>query len=97
MIIEHALVRVSAGRDEEYEVAIREALVIIESAPDCFGAEVRRQDEDDTVYLLTINWSSIAAHMAFRATSLFEQWRALTHPFYSERAVVTHFHEPLSR
>ena len=97
MIIEHAAVRVTAGRDAEYETAMRTALPIIESAPDCFGAELRRQDEDGTVYLLLVKWSTVAGHMAFRETPLFEEWRTLTHHFYSERPVVTHFHEPLSR
>ena len=97
MIIEHAALRVTAGREGEYEGVIRAALPIIESAPDCFGAELRRQDEDGTVYLLIIKWSSVAAHMAFRETPLFEQWRTLTHHFYSEPPVVTHFHGPLSR
>ena len=97
MIIEHAALRVTTGREQEFETALRAALPIIESAPECFGAEVRRQDEDDTAYLLLVKWSSVADHMAFRETPLFEQWRSLTHHFYSERPVVTHFHEPLSR
>lgn len=97
MIIEHAALRVTAGREAQYETAMRAALPIIESAPDCFGAQLRRQDEDGTVFLLLVTWSSVAAHLAFRETPLFEQWRTLTHHFYSERPVVTHFHEPLIR
>ena len=97
MIIEHAALRVTAGREEEFEATMRTALAIIESAPDCFGAQIRRQAEDGAVFLLIVNWSSVEAHMAFRETALFEQWRTLTHHFYSERPVVTHFHEPLSR
>jgi heme-degrading monooxygenase HmoA len=97
MILEHALLPVETGREEEFEASMREALPIIESAPNCFGAEVRRQDEDDSVYLLLVRWSSVAAHMAFRDSDLFEQWRSRTHPFYCDRPVVTHFHEPLER
>jgi quinol monooxygenase YgiN len=74
-----------------------EALPIIESADQCFGAEVRRQAEDPTVYLLLVQWTSVEAHMAFRETELFAQWRALTHHFYSVAPSVTHFHEPLAR
>ncbi|MGC1419651.1 MAG: antibiotic biosynthesis monooxygenase family protein [Acidimicrobiales bacterium] len=97
MMIEHALLRVSEGREEEFQRSIVEALPVIESAPDCHGAEVRRQAEDGSVYLLLVRWSSVEAHMAFRRTELFDRWRELTHHFYSETPSVTHFHEPLAR
>jgi quinol monooxygenase YgiN len=44
-----------------------------------------------------VRWSSIDAHMAFRATPRFEAWRALTHPFYVVTPSVTHFFEPIQR
>ncbi len=97
MILEHALLPVTAGREQEFEASVVRALPIIESAPDCFGAEVRRQDEDDSTYLLLVRWGSVQAHMAFRASPLFDEWRSLTHPFYRERPSVTHFHEPIKR
>ena len=97
MILEHALLHVSEGRESEFEDSMIKALRIIESAPDCHGAHVRRQEENPRIYLLTVQWSSIQAHMTFRTTALFDQWRSMTHPFYSQAADVTHFHEPLSR
>ena len=97
MILEHALLPVTPGREAEFEASALRALPIIESAPDCFGAEVRRQEENGSLYLLLVRWASIEAHMAFRESPLFEPWRSLTHPFYSEPASVTHFHEPLGR
>jgi heme-degrading monooxygenase HmoA len=97
MVLEHALLTVSAGRETEFERSMAQALPIIDSAPDCHGAEVRRQDENGSIYLLLVRWTSVEAHMAFRHTPLFEQWRQLTHPFYATPPTVTHFHEPLSR
>ncbi|MGA7835522.1 MAG: antibiotic biosynthesis monooxygenase family protein [Acidimicrobiales bacterium] len=97
MMIEHALLHVREGEEADFEASMREALPIIESAPGCSGAEVRRQAEDPSVYLLLVRWASIEAHMAFRDTGLFESWRSLTHPFYREKPSVTHFHEPLER
>lgn len=94
-MLEHALLTVTAGREVEYEMSAREALPILDSAAGCFGGEIRRQVEDGTIYLLLIRWASIEAHMAWRDTDEYERWRALTHPFYIERPVVTHFHEPL--
>ena len=97
MIIEHALLSVTPGRAAEFEASIATSLPIIESAPACFGAEVRRQHENESVYLLLIRWESVAAHMAFRASPLFAQWREWTHPFYAEPPSVTHFNEPITR
>ena len=95
MMLEHVLVAVSPGREEEFEVSARTALAILDSAAGCFGGEFRRQEEDPSLYLLLIRWESIEAHMAWRETEDFQRWRDLTHPFYVERPTVTHFHEPL--
>ena len=97
MIVEHAILPVTIGREAEFEASMIKALSIIESAPNCFGAEVRRQDEDDSIYLLLVRWSSVGAHMAFRESALFTQWRDRTHPFYRSPPSVTHFHQPLER
>jgi heme-degrading monooxygenase HmoA len=97
MMLEHVVLRVRAGEEEAFEAAMREALPLIESAPDCFGGEVRRQAEDASVYLLLVRWSSVEAHMTFRTTPLYEAWRTLTHHFYVGTLSVTHFHEPIER
>ncbi len=97
MILEHARLVVTSGREALFEASMREAFVIIESAPECHGAEVRRQVEDGSNYLLLVRWTSLEAHLDFRATPLFEQWRARTHPFYASAPVVTHYHEPIQR
>jgi heme-degrading monooxygenase HmoA len=97
VIVEHVWLHVTEGQTDAYEASLRQAIPIIESAPDCFGLEARRQIEDPTRYLLLIRWASVAAHMAFRETVLYDQWRALTLPFYSEPGQVTHFGEPLER
>jgi heme-degrading monooxygenase HmoA len=97
MIVEHVWVKVIAGQEEQYEAAVREALPIIESADQCFGAELRRQVEDPTRYLLLVQWASVEAHMAFRETDLFPRWRALTWPFYEGTPEVTHFSPALPR
>jgi heme-degrading monooxygenase HmoA len=97
MMLEHVVVAVTPGREDEFEASARQALPILDTAAGCFGGEFRRQEEDGSLYLLLIRWESIQAHMAWRETDDFERWRELTHPFYVERPVVTHFHEPLAR
>ena len=97
MIVEHVWILIIPGHQDAYESAVREALPFLESAPDCFGAELRRQIEDPNRYLLMIKWASVEAHMAFRASTLFEQWRALTLPHYAQPSEATHFSEVLPR
>lgn len=97
MMLEHALLHIREGEESAFETSMREALPIIESAAECLGAEVRRQEEDESIYLLLVKWTSVEAHMAFRETSLFLSWRSLTHHFYRQAPSVTHFHEPLER
>jgi heme-degrading monooxygenase HmoA len=95
MMLEHALLSVTPGREEEFETSARLALPLLDAAAGCFGGEIRRQEEDGSIYLLLIRWESIDAHMAWRETDDFPRWRELTWPFYLERPSVTHFHEPL--
>jgi heme-degrading monooxygenase HmoA len=97
MIIEHAWLPVTPGREEEFSASIAAALSIIESAPGCHGAEVRRQIEDPSIFLLIVRWTSVEDHMNFRAMEIFEDWRRATHSFYASAATVTHFSEPLTR
>jgi heme-degrading monooxygenase HmoA len=97
VIVEHALLRVSPGREEEFEASLARALPLIESAPGCHGAEVRRQIEDPSTYLLLVRWTSVADHQAFRSSELFAPWRELTHAYYCETPVVTHFSGPVER
>ena len=96
MILEHALLRVAPDTTADFEASMSRALPIIASAPGCHGGEGRRQLEEPGVYLLLVRWDSLEAHMAFRASELFESWRTLTHPWYLETPSVTHFHEPIS-
>jgi heme-degrading monooxygenase HmoA len=96
MMLEHVVLSVTPGREEEFEVSARTALPLLDSAAGCFGGEFRREEEDPSKYLLLIRWESIEAHMAWRETEDFELWRGRTHPFYAERPTVTHFHEPLT-
>ena len=97
MIIEHAWLPVTPGREDDFASSIVAALPVIESAPGCHGAEVRRQIESPSTFLLLVRWTSVEAHMAFRASPLFDDWRSQTHPFYDSPATVTHFSEVLPR
>jgi len=92
MVLEHALLSVIPGRESDFEVAMAKALPIISSHPACHGAAVHRQVENPSIFVLLVQWDSVEAHMDdFRKSALFEEWRLLTHPFYTEKPAVTHF------
>lgn len=96
MITEHVWARIREGETAAFEASITAALPIIREAEGCHGIVVRRQVEDPLVYLYLIAWTSVAAHMAFRSTDRFTEWRAQTAPFYDGAADVTHFEPPLA-
>jgi len=99
MIIEHGLLPVQPGREEEFIDALALALPIINAAQGCHGAEIRRGIENPSQFLLLVKWDSVEDHMAYRNSPQFEQWRTLTHPFYVGKAgvdfFITHFEEPV--
>lgn len=98
MILEHAWVHVIEGREADFEQAMREAFSIIESADGCHGAELRACIEQPGYYALIVKWESVEKHMiGFRESAKFEEWRAKTHPFYTEKPLVLHYAEPISR
>jgi len=96
MIVEHAWLSITTGREDEFFDSITSVLPVIEAAPGCRGAEIRRQIEDSSIFLLMVRWDSVDAHMAFRASEPFTTWRAHTMPYYATPAQVTHFSEVLS-
>jgi quinol monooxygenase YgiN len=93
MITEHAWLTVTPGREEEFAESITAALPIIMSAQNCHGAWVQRQVEDPSIFLLSVQWTSVQDHMNFRDSALFAQWRSQTQPYYSGPADVTHFED----
>ncbi|HEY7930985.1 MAG TPA: antibiotic biosynthesis monooxygenase family protein [Acidimicrobiales bacterium] len=95
MVLEHAVLTLRSGEAATFESNLEAALAIIEAAAGCLGAEVRREIEDPLTYLLLVRWTSVDAHLAFRETAHFAQWRALTWPHYATAPHVTHFGEPL--
>ncbi|NBV27027.1 MAG: antibiotic biosynthesis monooxygenase [Actinobacteria bacterium] len=88
MILEHAWLTITEGREAEFESAMAKAFA---------GAEVRRVVESLN-YVLIVKWDSVEVHMeGFRTSPLFEEWRAATHHFYSEKPHVIHYSEPIAR
>ncbi len=92
MILEHALLQVRKGEEVAFEAAIAEATPLIAASPGFIAIEVRRACETPGLYLLMVQWESIADHRdGFRASDRYQEWCALLHPFYDPIPQVTYF------
>lgn len=92
MIVETALMTVTADSEEGFQAALDQARHIIAAAPGFRFLNVHRGVERPRTFLLTIGWVDLAAHLeGFRESEAFGQWRALLSPYYAEPPVVEHW------
>jgi heme-degrading monooxygenase HmoA len=94
MILEHALLQVRAGEEAAFEAAMAAAKPLISASPGFLGIEVRRAMEQPGLYLLLVQWESIAHHRdGFRKSDRYGQWSGLLHRFYDPMPRVDYFGE----
>ncbi|MGU3293469.1 antibiotic biosynthesis monooxygenase family protein [Williamsia sp. M5A3_1d] len=92
MIVEHALLQVTPGRGEEFRAAFAEAKSIIAAMPGFSNLRLSRGIERPDVYLLLVEWRTLADHTeGFRGSPEYQRWRELLHHFYDPFPVVEHF------
>lgn len=94
MILEHALLPVLPGREEDFEAAFAEAKALIASMEGFRGLTLSRCLERQNTYLLLVEWETLEDHTeGFRGSQAYLQWRDLLHGFYEPMPVVEHFTE----
>ena len=92
MPLEHALLDVIAGREQEFEAAFREAREIIVQQPGFLWLRLERCVERPNRYLLLVDWERLEDHTeGFRTSAGYERWRELLHHFYDPFPEVLHF------
>ena len=92
MILEHALLPVKPGREEEFVAAFDEAKQIIAAMPGFLSLTLSRCQERPSAFLLLVGWETLEDHtVGFRGSADYQQWRALLHDFYEPFPVVEHF------
>ena len=93
MILEAAVLSVRAGQSEEFQVAFREARLIIASMPGYQSCELGRCIERPDEFLLLVRWASLDAHqIGFRQSPEYQEWKRLLHHFYEPFPTVSHYH-----
>ena len=93
MILEVADIRIQAGQQAEFDIAIQHGISTVASkSPGFLGYEVQKCVETPERYLLLIRWATLENHTVdFRGGPLFAQWRAIVGPFFASPPVVEHF------
>lgn len=91
MVLEVALIDVTAGSEQAFRAAYAEAREVIGAADGVGSIRMTQGIETPTRFVLLVEWDSVEAHDAFRASDGFGQWRALIGPHFSGPPHVEHF------
>lgn len=92
MILEHAVLDVVPGREEEFGEAFGRAKAIIASAAGFRSLHLERCVETPSRYLLLVEWDSVEAHTeGFRGSPAYDEWRRALHHFYEPMPTVEHY------
>jgi heme-degrading monooxygenase HmoA len=91
MVLEVALFDVIAGQEDAFAAAYLEARKQLENAEGSGQIRMGRGVETSTRFVLQVEWTSVAAHEAFRASDAFGIWRGLIGPHFANPPHVEHF------
>jgi heme-degrading monooxygenase HmoA len=92
VIVEHALLSVRPGSEEDFETAFGQAQRIISGMPGFRGLTLSRGLERTSTYLLLVRWARLEDHTeGFRGSPEYQEWRALLHSFYDPFPVVEYY------
>lgn len=96
MILEHVVLPVIPGREDDFLAAFALAHPIIASMPGFVDLSLQRGIERPHEFLMLVRWSSLADHVdGFRGSPEYLEWKALLHHYYEPFPEVTHFDAPL--
>ncbi|MBK4734952.1 antibiotic biosynthesis monooxygenase family protein [Noviherbaspirillum pedocola] len=91
MIFELAEIRVKAGSEQQFLVAVAEAAPLFQRARGCRSMRVQRSIEQPDMFTLVVGWDSVEDHMVhFRNSDDFQEWRRLAGPHFAEPPKVQH-------
>lgn len=93
MILELADIRIHAGQQAAFDLAIAHGLdEVISTAIGFRGYKINKGIESPERYVLMIFWDTLENHTVdFRESPAFLQWRAIVGPFFASPPVVEHF------
>ena len=97
MVLEHALLSVTPGQEDNFEATFQQAKAIIASMPGFGRLTLSRCLERTSTYLLLVEWGHLEDHtVGFRGSPEYQRWRQLLHHFYDPFPVVEHYEQVLT-
>jgi quinol monooxygenase YgiN len=94
-VLEVAQIDVIEGREAAFEAAVAQAAPQFEADAGCRRLMLYASHEFPARYRLIVEWDSVEAHMAFRETPGFAEWRRLAGPFFAAPPQVEHIRRVL--
>ena len=93
MILEVADIRITRGRQVEFEQAAHHGLrTIFPLAKGFRGYEVRHCIESPERYVLLLEWETLEDHtVGFRGSAGYGKWRGMVSDFFAQPPFVEHF------
>ncbi|MBY8194488.1 antibiotic biosynthesis monooxygenase [Vibrio fluvialis] len=92
MILEVAILDVKPEQEAQFEQSFAKAQQIIASMAGYVSHQLQRCLENQSRYILLVNWQTLEAHTeGFRQSAEYQQWRALLHHFYDPFPTVEHY------
>lgn len=91
MVLEVALIDVQEGAEQAFRDAYAQARDVVAGAEGVGPIRMTQGVETPTRFVLMIEWPSVAAHEAFRASDAFARWRELIGPHFAGPPHVEHF------
>jgi heme-degrading monooxygenase HmoA len=90
MIQEIARLDIKPGEEVAFEAGAAQAAPLFERGAGCRALRLHRSHEVPGRYWLLIQWDTVEAHLAFRETGEFAEWRRLVGAFFADLPVVEH-------
>lgn len=90
MIQEIARLEVKPEDEAAFEANVATAVALFKRAAGCHAMRLNRSHEVPGRYWLIVAWDTVEAHLAFRETEDFAEWRRLAGGFFASAPVVEH-------
>ena len=92
MILEVAILNITAGKQLDFQNAFSQAQLIISGMKGYISHELQKCVENDHQYILLVKWETLEDHtVGFRGSAEYQEWKALLHHFYDPFPTVEHY------
>jgi heme-degrading monooxygenase HmoA len=91
MVLEVALLDVTPGTEEAFRASYAAARHHLEASDGCRSVRMTQGIETPTRFVLLVEWDSVEAHEAFRASDAFPAWRGHVGPHFDGPPRIEHF------